>query len=67
MNEKMKATSPMVIQTTSSIFTAIKDVCTTLYCLQDASFIMSLDVTADTSFLCNKGATLPEHDKKDTL
>jgi hypothetical protein len=67
MNEKMKATSPSVIQTTSSIFTEIIDVFTTLHCLQDASFMMSLDVTADTSFLCNEGATLPEHDKKDTL
>jgi len=67
MNEKMKATSPLVIQTTSSIFPEIKDVFTTLCCLQDASFIMSLDVTADASFLCNAGAALPEHDKKDTL
>jgi len=67
MNEQIKGISPMVIQTTSSFFTSIKGVFTTLYGLQDASFIMSLDITADTSFLCNKGATLPEHDKKDTL
>ena len=67
MNKQIKGISPMVIQATSSFFTSIKDIFTTFYCLQDASFIMSLDVTADTSFLCNKGATLPEHDKKDTL
>jgi len=63
----MKATSPSAIHTTSSVFPEIKDVFTTLYCLYDASFIMSLDVRADTSFPCNEGATLPEHDKKDTL
>jgi hypothetical protein len=67
MNEKLNATSHSIIQTTSSFFTEIKDLFKTFYCLQDASFITSLDVTADTSFLCNKGATLPEHDKKDTL
>jgi hypothetical protein len=67
MNEKMKATSPLVIQTTSSMFPEIKDVFTTLYCLQDASFIMSLDVTADTSFLCDEGGALPERDKRDNL